>query len=61
MIKFSDVKKYIKDKDLRSKPEIKDALIRAVTSILDKASEKTIRDKRKTVVAEDILSVNIGA
>jgi len=60
MIKFSDVKKYIKSKELRSKPEIKDALDRVVKSVLDKASERTIWDKRKTVIAEDILSVKIG-
>lgn len=54
MIKFSEVKKYIKSKELRSKPEVKDALIRVVKTILDKASERAVQDKRKTIIAEDI-------
>lgn len=57
MIKNSLVKKFFKGKGVRVSKEALNMLDREITKFLEKASEKALTDKRKTLQPEDVVIV----
>lgn len=54
MVTASQVKAYLKSKEMRTSKELIDALGEKVQQLLDEATMKALLDKRKTVKPEDL-------
>lgn len=54
MVTVSQVKAYLKSKEMRTSKELIEALSGRVQQMLDEATMKALLDKRKTVKPEDL-------